>query len=166
MKNILFLLFIGLASGASSQITVKPYTIEMRADIDQLDRIAPIEAKSTCGVVTSKHEDLMFSGGCLGNLVRTYVFTDECGNTERAQQFLILDDKVPPVMVEVPATLTASASSIPEVTEVTATDNSAGEITIDFSEIREKDKITRTWTAQDQCGNTSVMRQVVNLSGL
>lgn len=166
MRNLFILLFVGAGLIANAQITVQPYTIEMRADIDKLAEISPVVATSTCGMVTSSHEDLLFSGGCLGNLVRTYVFTDECGNTARAQQFLVLDDKVPPVMSEVPATLTASLSSIPEVGEVTATDNSKGEIEIVFNEIKEKDRIIRTWTAQDQCGNTSIMKQVIELGGM
>jgi hypothetical protein len=166
MRNLFIILLVGAGLSATAQITVQPYTIEMRADIDKLAEIPPIVATSPCGAISSSHEDLMFSGGCLGNLVRTYVFTDDCGNTARAQQFLILDDKVPPVMSEVAPTLTASLSSIPEVVEVTATDNSKGEIEIVYNETKEKDRIIRTWTAQDQCGNTSIMKQVIELSGM
>lgn len=166
MRHLFTILLLCASVITFAQITVEPYTIEMRADIDKLAEVSPVTATSACGAVTSTHEDLMFSGGCLGNLVRTYVFTDQCGNTARAQQFLILDDKVAPVMSEVPATLSASLSALPEVTEVTATDNSEGEIEIMFNESREKDRIVRTWTAQDQCGNTSVMKQVIELSGM
>jgi hypothetical protein len=165
MKLILSISLILTGLLASAQITVNDYTIKLRADINALDQIEPVTASSTCGPVEVVVEELTFSGGCLGTLARTYNFTDGCGNTASAQQFITLEDSTPPVFTSVPNAVTASADALPEVATLSATDNSNEPVDITFHEFREKHQITRTWTAQDQCGNTAIASQVITLSG-
>jgi hypothetical protein len=162
---ILLLLSFGLFE-AKAQITVDSYPIELKVDIDKIDEVQPITAKSTCGEVTVSVKELTFSGGCLGNLVRTYTFTDGCGNTQTAQQFLVLQDFQAPVFDEIPATISADSSNIPAKPEVKVTDNSHAEIDVTYTEERKEDRLIRIWVAKDQCGNSAVMKQEVRFSEL
>lgn len=138
--------------------------MKLRAEVDELSSISVPEASSTCGEVEVSVEDQLFSGGCLGTLARTYTFTDGCGNVERAQQFINLEDSTPPVFDNLPGNLTVDSNDIPEPAAVTASDNSEEPVQISMQETREGDTITRVWTATDQCGNTAIGTQMINLN--
>lgn len=150
----------------SAQITVESYPMKIRVDIEELDNVAPITANSTCGEVSVEFEDMTFSGGCLGTLARTYTFTDNCGNVERAQQYITLEDATPPDFDNAPSDMTVEANNIPDAPEVTASDNSGKMVRISFEEARDDNRITRIWEARDQCGNTIEHRQVITITGL
>lgn len=160
------LVLLGLTGSLTAQITVNDYEMKLRADINVLESVAPVTASSTCGAVTTDVEDLKFSGGCLGTLARTYTFTDACGFVVTAQQFITLEDSTPPVFDNLPANLSASAKSIPDAPEVTATDDSGEKVKVVYNEFRQGATLTRTWVAEDQCGNSAVGQQVISLTDL
>ncbi len=167
MNKLLFsLLVFGWMTSASAQITVNDYPMQVTANIDQLDAVAGVTASSACGAVESTVVDQTFSGGCLGTLVRTYTFTDSCGNSASAQQFIKLEDTQAPVLSGVPQNTSASPNQLPAVPEVTATDNSGVEVKINYHEFKENDQVTRSWIAEDQCGNVTTAKQVIALKAL
>jgi hypothetical protein len=164
MKNHLiammsiFMPMIGMA-----QISVSEYPMKITVNIDELEFLPPLGAISTCGSVVASFTDQLFSGGCLGTLSRTYTFTDECGNTATAMQFILLEDTVAPVFSTAVEDLSVatSQSAVPATPEVTAIDNSKNEVKVTFHQFNNGGTITRTWTAEDDCGNVEVMRQVI-----
>ncbi len=167
MKYTLILFALATTTSLSAQITVDSYPIELAANIDQLDEVAALTAQSTCGDVSVEVKEAIYSGGCLGNLVRTYVFSDECGNVARAEQFIKLEDTTPPVIEEVAANVTASSmDKLPEAPAIKANDNSGKPVEVSLSEKRMGDEVVRVWTAEDQCGNTSIMKQTIKLSDI
>jgi hypothetical protein len=155
-----FLPIIGMA-----QISVTEYPMKITVNIDELDMHPSIAASSPCGPVAIAFTDQLFSGGCLGTLTRTYTFSDDCGNTTTALQFILLEDTVAPVFNVTPEDISLSAgqSAVPEAPEVTASDNSKNEVNVTFHQFNTGGTITRTWTAEDDCGNIEVMRQVITL---
>ena len=167
MNKLLFsFLVLGWMTSASAQITVNDYPMQVTANIDQLDAVAVVTATSSCGTVEVNMSDQTFSGGCLGTLVRTYTSTDSCGNSASAQQFIKLEDTQAPVLSGVPQNTSASPNQLPAVPEVTATDNSGVKIKIEFHEFKENDQVTRSWIAEDQCGNVTQAKQVIALKAL
>lgn len=167
MKYTLILFALAMTTSLSAQITVDSYPIELAANIDQLDEVATLTAQSTCGEVSVEVKEAIYSGGCLGNLVRTYVFSDECGNVARAEQFIKLEDTTPPVIEEVAANLTASSmDKLPEAPAIKANDNSGKPVEVSLSEKRMGDEVVRLWTAEDPCGNTSIVKQTIKLSDI
>ncbi|NQX91600.1 MAG: hypothetical protein HRT74_05660 [Flavobacteriales bacterium] len=145
------------------QIAVDEYQVKHVINVDEMESLPPVTASSECGLVTTTTKQQLMSGGCIGNMVVTYTFTDDCGNKATAQQIVQLKDTTPPVLVDAPEGMTASRNEIEEVPQVTAQDNYDKNVKIDFQEEENKGIITRTWTLQDQCGNTSVHQQVIQL---
>jgi uncharacterized repeat protein (TIGR01451 family) len=122
-----------------------------------------------CGTVAITFSDSSV-GGC-GNtetITRTWTATDDCGNTASCQQTINVVDTTDPV-ITCPADVTGDCNdpTDPGDTGVaTATDN-CGTATITFSDATSSGcgnnvVITRTWTATDQCGNSSSCDQLIS----
>ena len=63
-------------------------------------------ASDNCGEVTLTWIDVEVSGGCvlpIGQYIRTYTATDECGNSSTFEQILTLTDETAPTFDSVPA---------------------------------------------------------------
>lgn len=149
-----------------SQIEVEEYPRQLKADVDVVDQFDAVKATSSCGEVTSTISEQIFSGGCLGTLVRTYTFTDECGNEARAEQYIGLQDSQKPVFQTQMQDMTMSRADRSDPERIVAKDNSGKPVDIQFSEVEKGNKIIRTWRATDICGNETEMRQTITFSDL
>jgi len=129
-----------------------------------------ISATDSCSEVTITFEDFFFSPGCLGTLQRTYTATDECGNSSTAVQIIDLTNESGP-MIECPADVTVECiDEVPEVTEPTVS-HGCSNIEITSLELTETQDttgciitISRTWTAEDECGGTSSCTQTITVA--
>ncbi|WP_347052370.1 gliding motility-associated C-terminal domain-containing protein [Flavobacterium olei] len=124
--------------------------------------------------------------GCNATVVRTYVVTEyedtnknglhDAGentilNSAQCTQNILMSDTTPPVFTgTLPETvINASCDTIPDPTNLTATDN-CSTATINYEETRTEGDcssrytLLRTWTASDQCGNQTIFSQTVNVS--
>ena len=100
----------------------------------------------------------------------TWVATDACGNTSSAFVFMELVDTIPPVIHNIPADTTVNCGAIPPPpTDIFATDECLCACIILFEEsepdpgCQDGQVITRTWTAEDDCGNVAVAVQYITL---
>ncbi len=103
-------------------------------------------------------------------ILRTYIATDDCGNTASCVQKISIVDTQAPIVVGVPANITVGCDAIPPVPNIAtikATDFCDPNPGISFSESIEPGKcpykITRQWTATDACGNTATRTQVITV---
>ncbi len=114
------------------------------------------------------------NGDCAEDVVVTRIWTatDNCGNEVSAIQVITSADIVAPILIGIPADVTAECGEIPAAPTVTATDNCLTDVIVDFDEemstgtCSEDVIITRTWTATDNCGNTVSAQQVVSSSDI
>ena len=150
-------------------------TLECPTDI-RPETTGEATATDPCGISSIVHADTAAIFGC-GNtetIIRTWTATDGCGNTATATQTLIVQDITAPVLNGVPADETVSCDSIPDPPEVTATDNCDSQVVVEYNESRSNSKdlsasapqretITRTWTATDDCGNTATASQIITV---
>lgn len=168
MKNakILFATLLLAPLFGASQITVEEYPRQLKADIDTVDQFDAVKATSTCGEVSFEISEQMFSGGCLGTLVRTYAFTDDCGNEAWAEQYINLQDSQKPVFETQIEDVTMSRSLRKDAEILSAKDNSGKPVEVQFTEVEKGNKVIRTWKAKDVCGNEAVMRQTITFSDL
>lgn len=152
------------ASFLSAQITIAKYPVEFKCSVDATDQLEFPEATSPCGEVTRTFDEQIFSGGCLGNVVRTITYTDACGNKAQAQQYITLTDNLEPELIGVPANITLKkGDTIPKAPVVDSRDNSGQLYPVEFVETQKDNVITRIWTCTDACGNVAEARQTITL---
>ncbi|MCZ7556546.1 MAG: hypothetical protein M5R41_09110 [Bacteroidia bacterium] len=146
-----------------------PITVECSA----VPSPANVTATDNCDQsVDITYTEVRTNGPCLDTytLTRTWIATDNCGNTARFVQTINVQDTTPPVMSGLPQTpITVECSAVPNPPVVTATDNCDTNVDIVYGEVRTNGPcldtytLTRTWTATDNCGNTQQFVQTINV---
>jgi hypothetical protein len=110
--------------------------------------------------------DVVTPGSCPAEyeITRTWVATDDTGNTASAAQSISVVDTTPPVLT-VPADITVSSSdgTDPAVTGQATAEDAAGDVTITYTDTQTGDVITRTWVATDDCGNLAQAAQLITI---
>ncbi|MEZ4799236.1 MAG: hypothetical protein R2809_05530 [Flavobacteriales bacterium] len=153
-----------MSYSAHSQIIVQDYPRQFECDIDGISDIAPPVVSSTCGKVNIKFNDEIFSGGCLGTLVRSYTFSDECGNEEYAEQYILLKDNLEPTIYGAPKDMKVkSEAEVPQAPQLASRDNSGQNFEVILEEKRDGKLLIRIWTCTDACGNTATAKQVITI---
>ncbi len=108
---------------------------------------------------------------CNNTITRTWTATDFCGNTASCTQVITVNDTTPPVLSGCPDNATFQClADVPPPADVTAEDNCDGPLTPVFSENQTNpdsscnNVITRTWRAEDSCGNFASCTQVITVN--
>ncbi|MVT44586.1 hypothetical protein GO495_28600, partial [Chitinophaga oryziterrae] len=154
-------------TAAPANITVDCDKLPAKTDLTATDNCTP-------GIITVTPIDSIatIAGACKQNyrIVRKWVATDNCGNTTILRQTITVQDTSRPVFsIPQPANVTVDCDKVPALPTVTATDNCTAVVTVTVGQKKEflsttcsnNYKLTRTWTAKDDCGNTTTMSQVI-----
>jgi gliding motility-associated-like protein len=110
---------------------------------------------------------------CTYQILRTWLAQDECGNSSTVMQTITVQDTARPVFtIAPPADLQVTCDNVPPpANNVTATDNCSS-VVITRTQVQEaidvpgacgSFRLTRIWTATDECGNTNEARQVITV---
>ena len=139
---------------------------------DQIPTAATLTATDNCGTPDILYNEVKTAGNCANEymLTRTWTAKDICGNTVTHSQIIRVEDKTPPVFVgTLPRDIKVGCDAIPPAPVLAATDN-CGAATVTYAEVRTVGAceetgfiITRTWTATDACGNTTIHKQIINV---
>ncbi|MHC4653727.1 MAG: HYR-like domain-containing protein [Planctomycetota bacterium] len=127
-------------------------------------------ATDTCGNVTITHSDQWQQNcGNAGTLARTWTATDESGNSSTCVQIITVVDTTPP-FITCPADVTLQC---PADTSVEANGSATAGDTCSSATITHSDQwqpncgntgtLARTWTAIDECGNSSSCMQIITV---
>ena len=112
---------------------------------------------------------------CPETITRTYQAQDHCGNISTCDQIITVDDTTAPAFTLQPADITIQCDDSTDPADTngpaTATDNCGMAPTdpITYSDVNAlggcngTGTITRTWTAEDACGNTTDYVQVITV---
>jgi gliding motility-associated-like protein len=115
-----------------------------------------------------------FTNDC-GTLTVTFTAEDACNNILTWEAKLTTIDTIKPVLVGIPAADTIRCDeAVPAAPTVTATDNCDDMVDVILVETDNKNtnpeqcnhyryQITRTWTATDNCGNTTTATQIIQV---
>lgn len=151
-------------------ITFQNVPADITVDCDKIPGNADITAKNGCGfTATVTHTESKTAGSCPGNytLKRIYIASDDCGNTASTAQTIQVIDAINPGFSNFPNDITISCGgTIPPPANVIATDHCDSNPTIKLQENQvgsgvpcKELSVTRTWTAEDHCGNKSTKTQ-------
>jgi len=128
-------------------------------------------AVDACGTVTVTNSDEIVMQGDNTIVLRTWTATDACGNeTEGLQTIISLDVFGGPVVTVPPNTTACNGATNMAATGmamITAGCCATGTVTVTVADVVTagaaacEEMITRTWTASDDCGNTSSASQII-----
>ena len=144
------------------------YTISCEEELVYEDATA----EDACGDVTvSLIEEIILDDACpyAYTIVRAFTATDDCGNATNATQTISVVDETAPVFTA-EESIEVSCADWPDFTlYATATDN-CGNVLMTFEDaagdagcVTPVGSYIRTYTAMDDCGNTSTFVQTITL---
>jgi hypothetical protein len=155
------------------QITCPPDTTVPCDGAWTPDDVGIAFAEDNCDTnVVIAHTDSIVPGACPQEFVirRTWTATDDCENVASCVQLISVEDNVDP-QITCPGDVTVQcAGDVPavDINDVTASDN-CGEVTVrHVSDVPDGNTcplvITRTYEAEDECGNTSQCTQLITVN--
>lgn len=140
-------------------------TVSCADDVPAPD-VASVNVQDSCGPVTVVHiGDVSNGHGCPEQITRTYQATDSCGNVSTCEQFILIDDQAPPVIICPPDVTVSCLSDVPapDINQVVASDSCGAISVAHIGDVSNgsacPETITRTYRATDICGNSSDCRQ-------
>jgi hypothetical protein len=145
---------------------VNPFEVELSMPCDAIADSVLITAEDNCNEVVITYSDEHVSGGCAGKIIRTYSVRDICGNFTQGliQQIITLIDVTPPTGNEPADIVVACDEQVPSFDPMFE-DNCAVELvyghTIPLANGYCNVSVTETWTATDECGNTTTIDRVI-----
>ncbi|MEZ4800802.1 MAG: hypothetical protein R2809_13705 [Flavobacteriales bacterium] len=125
-----------------------------------------VSATDNCNSVEISYTDEHVSGGCQGRIIRSYTAADLCGNMSYAQQIITLSDETAPVIEAQSENMTIECGNEYATPWVEFADNCDEELEIISSVSSEgscPEVITYTWTATDNCNNSTTATVVITI---
>jgi hypothetical protein len=129
---------------------------------------APVFTDLCAGIITPSVTTVTNTIGCSNIITRTWTATDPCGNTTNRSQVITVRDTTPPAVTTAQgANATIECPAVPNFSGPVFTDLCAGVITPSVVTVTNTSGctniITRTWTANDGCGNSTNRSQVITV---
>ncbi len=175
----------GNVSSAEQIITVQDLTppnftfvpSDVTVNCDAIPMVAfPVASDNCAAFVNIVYSgQVQIDGNCTHSylLRREWIATDNCGNTSKATQVITVQDITAPLFTTVPANITVSCESVPQVDTPSATDNCDANVTITYAGETRTDGncpnnyiLKRTWSAEDDCGNINTAFQIITVQDL
>lgn len=124
-------------------------------------------ASNACGTVVWSNDFSGINGSCSAQITVTFTATNTCGSFDTLA-VLTLQDTEAPTIISPPFDVVIECGSDEPLPELIAEDNCSSNVSITFSEAIlgasciGEETITRTWTATDDCGNSTSYVQIIS----
>ncbi len=149
--------------------------LSITVSCDEIPDVTTLIATDNCDDdVTITFEEITNAGGCTAEfgIVRIWTATDNCGNSKSVSQIITTIDEEAPVFSELPMSMEIECDMVPPPAELTASDNCDTDVVVTFVEgstpgmCENTFTLIRTWTATDDCGNTAVHTQTLDVEDM
>jgi len=129
-------------------------------------------ATDACDVLVEiTFSDISISGLCLQeySVTRTWLATDDCGNTASCTSIIVIQDNTAPVVTCPVVVSPIVCGTIPSFGTATAIDACDAVVDIIFSDVSvqgtcpQEYSVTRTWIATDDCGNSGTCSATIQV---
>lgn len=142
---------------------------EITASCNNLPDLPEPEVSDNCDEeVAVTYTENIIGSGCEFTILRTWIASDDCGNTAVISQSVHVVDEAPPVFLSAPDELFIACSELESVPFPNVTDDCGSTVLQDYSDAVLGSGCTydvlRTWTAQDACGNTATATQLIHVT--
>ncbi len=132
----------------------------------QIPAPANVNATDNCDTgITAVLDERTEGTDCNERLIRTWTATDACGNSISETQIITLIDTLGPVAISVPQPITIECSDPIPTDQPTFQDECATNFVVTESSNPTPNScgffIERTWTATDDCGNQTIVSQLI-----
>ncbi|MDO4763927.1 MAG: T9SS type A sorting domain-containing protein, partial [Flavobacteriaceae bacterium] len=135
------------------------------------ESVKTLETTGGCSELTWDFEETKTQGNCPNSytLQRVWTARDTCGDSQTHRQNIVVSDTESPSFVEVlPIDITINqGDAIPPMANLTARDNCSANVDIHTSRTESEENgnqtITYTWTATDECGNSTQHTQRITI---
>jgi hypothetical protein len=113
--------------------------------------------------------DVTTSGNCPFTVTRTWTATDDCGNSSTCSRTISVTDNTPP-SITCPTVSNVQCPASPSFGNATASDLCDVSVAITNTNVTtpgscpQAFSVTRTWTATDDCGNTSTCSRTISVT--
>jgi hypothetical protein len=145
---------------------------DIHVSCDNIPAVSDVEGTDNCCEDYSldpQHTQSTVAGTCLHSylLVNRWDLTDCSHNSAHASQTITVEDTEAPILHGLPGYLVVKCDEVPTKASVTVTDNCDTVETPNFSEdsisgsCKTQEKILRTWSAVDVCGNSASYTQTI-----
>src|SRR6185436_19483635 len=121
--------------------------------------------------VVPTSSDVTTPGNCPQeySVTRTWTATDDCGNSSTCSRTISVTDNTPP-SITCPTVSNVECPASPSFGAATASDLCDNDVVPTFSNVTtpgncpQEFSVTRTWTATDDCGNSSTCSRTISVS--
>ena len=138
---------------------------DMTVACDMIPPAPEVTFEDACSTVSVTYEEIT-GEGCPYTITRTWTATDGCNNTSTVQQTLTVVDEEAPLLIGVPDDVVIGCGEEPAPAVVIALDNCDPNVSVSLNATTEDGDcgvvLTRTWSAEDNCGNLVTATQVVS----
>jgi hypothetical protein len=137
-------------------------------NLDCFEAITEVVFVDDCGLLVAvQYSETQEGEGCSVTLTRTWVATDACNNSAVYSQVVTISDDEAPVFTNIPLDVDIACDGAIPMDEPTVED-ACGNVNLTYiMEYAATEgacaQWERTWTATDDCGNVSLLTQIVSI---
>ncbi len=136
---------------------------------DTVPSPAAVGCSDLCDLdVTPVFEEVSDGNNCPERITRTWTCTDRCNNSDSYSQNITIQDTTDPIVTDTPDdAVLECGDTVPSPAAVGCSDVCDLDVTPVFEEVSDgnncPERITRTWTCTDRCGNSSTDTQNITI---